>query len=65
MKSAVIFLAILQGAFLTNADSGPDGAFGLVFRNLLSYTPSSLVRLLIDVDCDKRTMPLGVASGCL
>ena len=39
----LVALLVMQRAGPARADGGPDGDFGLVFRNLLAFTPSSLV----------------------
>ena len=42
---ALIAVLLSAAAFTTSAQvTGPDGDFGLAFRNLLSFPPSSLVR---------------------
>ena len=48
VRKALLAFAVIQLALLARGQvsSGPDGDFGLVFRDLLAYTPSSLVSQL-------------------
>lgn len=41
--AAIALAGILIASVAQGQTSGPDGSFGLVFRNLLAYKPSSLV----------------------